>query len=263
MKPRRFLAIAVATGLWLLPIGHHASAQQPVPISKDDIDALRKGQDAILKELQEIRKLLAAQARPAEPQGPNARAISLDVGGRPVQGDPKASVTLVEFSDYQCSFCAKYHQEVHPRIAAEFIKTGKLRRVFFDLPLESIHPLALAAAQATRCAGEQGKYFQMQDRLYGSQQTLDQWAAHAAATGLDAAKLTECVASGRYAEAVRKDMATANRAGIRSTPSFLLARTDPADPTKVAGISLVVGAKPYESFKTEIEQALAESARPR
>jgi protein-disulfide isomerase len=125
------------------------------------------------------------------------------------------------------------------------------------LPLESIHKNAFKAAEAARCAGEQGKYWEMHDRLYANQQTLEPWKPHAEAIGLDAAKFEECLNSGREAANVRSDMAQAEKAGLTGTPSFFLAYTDPKG-TKVKTVSRLIGAQPYATFKAAIDKLLTD-----
>jgi protein-disulfide isomerase len=139
----------------------------------------------------------------------------------------------------------------------EFVETGKVRYVLLDMPLESIHRFAFKAAEATHCAEEQGKFWEMRDRLFEQQKALEPWKAHAEAIKLDVAKFESCLSSGRYAPAIRRNMAEAQKAGVTGTPAFLIAVTDPADKTKVKGLTTIKGAKPYDQFKAELEQALA------
>ena len=97
----------------------------------------------------------------------------------------------------------------------------------------------------------------MHDRLFANQKTLVPWSAHADALGIDVSAFDSCMASGTHAEAIRRDMAEAQKAGATGTPSFVLAETDPDDPTKVKGIAFIRGAQPFAAFKTQIESALA------
>ncbi len=127
-----------------------------------------------------------------------------------------------------------------------------------DLPLERIHPLAFKAAQATHCAEQQGKFWDMHARLFEHQKALEPWSGHAAALGLDVAAFEECMTSDRFAAAVRRDMAVAEKAGADGTPSFVLARTDLYDPTKVEGIAFIEGAQPFAAFEAAIEKALGD-----
>jgi protein-disulfide isomerase len=129
-----------------------------------------------------------------------------------------------------------------------------------DFPLESIHKNAFKAAEAARCAGEQGKFWQMHDRLFTNQTSLEPWKPHAEAVGLDVAKFEGCLNAGKYAEAVRKDAADALKAGVSVTPSFFLAYTDP-NSSKVKTAVRLTGAQPYAAFKAQIDQLLADQPK--
>ena len=124
-----------------------------------------------------------------------------------------------------------------------------------------MHKLAFKAAEATHCAEAQGKYWEMHDRLFQNQRALEPWSGHAEALGLDVAAFDECMSSSTYADAVRKDMAEASKAGATGTPSFVLGLTDPEDPTKVKGLSFIRGARSYADFKAQIDSALAGDAK--
>ena len=120
-----------------------------------------------------------------------------------------------------------------------------------DLPLESIHPHALKAAEAAACAGEQGKYWEMHDYLFANQKKLapEQLRSQGPALGLDPGAFDECLESGKHVPGIRKDMATARRAGLTSIPSFGMGFTDPKDPNKVRVVRNLKGAQPFSSFK--------------
>lgn len=125
------------------------------------------------------------------------------------------------------------------------------------MPLERIHKLAFKASEATHCAEDQGKFWEMHDRLFANQRALEPWSAHAEALGLDVAQFDQCMSSGKYADAVRKDMAEATKAGATGTPSFVVALTDPDDPTKVEGVTFIRGAQAFPAFKAQIDSALS------
>ncbi len=129
-----------------------------------------------------------------------------------------------------------------------------------DMPLP-MHKDAFRASVATHCAEDQGKFWEMHDRLFDNQRAIEPLKGHAEALGLDVVAFESCMASEKHAEAVRKDMAQAQKAGATGTPSFVLGRTDPADPSKVKGISFIRGAQQFAAFKTEIEKALAEAEK--
>jgi protein-disulfide isomerase len=124
-----------------------------------------------------------------------------------------------------------------------------------DLPLESIHPQAFKAAEATHCAAEQGKYWELHSRLFEHQRNLDRadLTAHARAIGLDVAAFDRCVESGKYAERVRKDVAEAQRLGITGTPTFLVGVMDGGE---LKGTRMIRGAQPFASIKAIIDEVL-------
>lgn len=130
-----------------------------------------------------------------------------------------------------------------------------------EFPLESLHKLAFKAAEAASCAGEQGKYWEMHDRLFGNQKNLEPWTAHAEAVGIDVARFEECLNSGRPDTEIRKDMAEGQKAGVSGTPTFFLAYTDPKS-SKVKTAARLTGAQPYAAFKATIDKLLAGQPEP-
>jgi protein-disulfide isomerase len=220
---------------------------------KKDVEALKDGQAAMLKELQEIKALLHGRPAAAEPQN-----VVFGVDGHPAKGDKGAKLTLIEFSDYQCPFCGRYFRETLPQLQKEYVETGKLRYVFRNFPIESIHPQAFKAAEAAQCAGEQGKYWEMHDRLFGNQSALApaDLPGHARALGLDVAKFEQCLESGQIAASIRQDQADGQKAGVRGTPSFFLGLTTPAGEA-VRALRMIQGAQPYAAFKEAIDSLLA------
>jgi protein-disulfide isomerase len=145
------------------------------------------------------------------------------------------------------------------QLIEDYVETGKVRYVFRDFPIESIHPAAVEAAAAARCAGEQGKYWQMHDRFFADQKALAEkdWPAQAEALGLDGAALQACVESGRHKAAIAKDQADGQTAGVRGTPSFFLGLTEPGAAT-VKATKMVRGARPYDAFKQALDGLLAD-----
>ena len=101
----------------------------------------------------------------------------------------------------------------------------------------------------------------MHDRLFQNQRSLEPWSGHAEALGMDVAAFDACMSSDRHADGVRKDMAEARKAGASGTPSFVLGKTDPSDPSKVTGIKFIRGARPFADFKSEIDAALRDLAK--
>ena len=258
MTRRLFGMVGVVLLLSVVPAGL-TFAQQTDPKLWEEIQALKKGQEEIRRQLLEIKQLIQSRLATA-PAAPDVRTVSVDLGNHPTRGSNTARLTLIEFSDYQCPFCARHTKDTNPQLQKEYVDSGKVRYVFFDMPLESMHKSAFKAAEATRCAGDQGKYWEMHERLFASQQMLEPWSAHAQALGLDGKMFEACMNGGKYAQAVRADIAVAQKLGISGTPSFLLALSDPKDPQKVTGLSLVRGAQPFNNFKTELDKALTPEA---
>jgi protein-disulfide isomerase len=162
----------------------------------------------------------------------------------PVLGGASAPVTLVEFSDFQCPFCAR----VMPTLKKVKETYGdRVRIVWKDFPLTSIHPQAFRAAEAGQCAREQGKFWELHDVLFANQQALqpDDLKKHAAAVGLDPAKFNACFDASKYGERVQQQMSAGTQLGVGSTPSIFI------------NGRLVSGAQPYEVFAGIIDDELA------
>jgi len=222
---------------------------------------MRNGQAAVLEELKAIRKLLEQGARPhvaaAPATGEQAELSLRGLDGGAVKGDAEAPLVLVEYTDYQCPFCGRHFANTVPSLASEYVDTGKLRYVLRDLPLESIHPQAFKAAEAARCAGDQGRYWEMHDVLFQNQKALGelQLKHYAKGLGLEMAAFEACLDDGRHGDAVRADVAEASAAGISGTPTFFLAVE--GEDGKLKTLQKIRGAQPYAAFKSAIDDALA------
>ena len=222
---------------------------------QQQIDELKAGQQQILKEVQEIKKILQSFQEATNQQPP--QDIILPVGGEPFKGSPTARVAIVEYSDFQCPFCGEYAREVYPKVDGEYVKSGKVRYYFRDLPLPA-HPQALPAALASRCAGEQGKFWEMHDSLFADQAALApaDLSRRAKALGLDETKFSECLASGRYKDNIRRSMVGAERMGINGTPAFVLGVLD-AEGNVVRSSKVIMGAESFDAFKSALDELLA------
>lgn len=190
-----------------------------------------------------------AQAEPT-PAGP----VEVDTEGAFSIGSADAPVVLVEFTDYQCPFCSRHFLETYPQIKADYVDSGKVRYVFLDFPLTSIHPQAQQAAEAARCAGDQGAYVEMHDMLFarqgewtGRSDAADLFTNYATDLGLDAAGFADCLDSRTHEAAVLADLEQGIRLGVDGTPAFFL------------NGNFLSGAQPYEVFQNTIEALLAET----
>ncbi len=143
-----------------------------------------------------------------------------------------------------------------PQIEKDYIDTGKMKHVFMDFPLP-MHGNAMKASEAALCAGDQGKFWEMHDKLFANQQALGQEGLlkNAEALGLDMTKFKKCLDSGKYAAEIQKEIAEGQKAGVSGTPAFLLGFAEPDG--KVKATKKIVGAQPYASFKTAIDDMLS------
>lgn len=161
----------------------------------------------------------------------------------PVRGPAAAAITIVEYSDFECPYCGRITPTLEKLRAAY---PEKVRLVFKDFPLPN-HARAPKASEAAHCANDQGKYWEMHDRLFANQQALDVPALkqHAVALGLQAAPFDQCLDSGKHAGIVASDLEEGRKLGIESTPTLFVNGRP------------VVGAQPYEFFVAVVEEELA------
>lgn len=215
--------------------------------------------DAILNELKSIHQLLLTQqnvaaAKPAAAAAPVSDKVQMKMAsGWYSIGRDDAPVTMVEFTDYQCPFCRKYHTETFPELKKNYIDTGKMRFISRDLPLE-FHPNAQRAAEAARCAGDQKKYWEMRDQIIANSADLSQDALLKMAQGVsvDMPSFRACLDGSKHKAEIQKDSADAALLGISGTPSFVIGKTsnDTLDGVRV------VGAVPVVVFDSEIKKYL-------
>lgn len=213
----------------------------------------------ILKELQQIRQILERQqlAPPPSPfvRGSGPELVTLKLGNEFSLGRPDAPVTIVEFNDLQCPFCSRFQTGAFPEIKKQFIDAGKVRFIMRDMPLEELHPQALRAATAARCAAEQGRYWEIVEKILANTAQLSSPALDklVIGTGIDAAPYLSCMESTRHFDAIQQNIASGRAIGINGTPSFVVGRTNG---DTLYGEKLV-GALPFSAFEAAIQSALA------
>lgn len=169
-----------------------------------------------------------------------------------VIGNQNAKVTMVEFTDYQCPFCSRHFTQTHPQLMTDYVKTGKMRIVFRDQPLP-FHPNSRIGALAARCANDQGKFEAMHDALFSKQDewvnlgkdaAIAKYGEYANTIGMNGNALVDCVKTEKHGKEVDADIALANKVGANGTPTFFINK------------EILVGAYPFDSFKTLIDKAL-------
>lgn len=189
------------------------------------------------------------------PEVKTAEPIEISIeSDDPFLGDVDAPVTIVEFSDYECPFCARHYEQSHNQLIQEYVETGKVRLVYKDFPL-SFHENAVTAAIAAECAYDQGSnemYFSMHDIIFEKQIELSlapsrdnllSWATEI--EGLNVDLLESCIDNNETIERVNRDVQQATNVGVSATPSFF-----------INGV-LLEGAQPYAVIKSRIDAELA------
>jgi protein-disulfide isomerase len=192
-----------------------------------------------------------AQAPSAQPPRlapkPDTTVWRLPIDGAPVTGSPDALVTLVEFSDYQCPFCGRAHSTIQ-QLQKDY--GSRLRVVMREFPLTTIHPMARGAALAAIAAGNQGKHWEMHDKLFANQRALDATAleGYARELGLDIARFQADIASPRSTAIIERDTELGSGVGVNSTPAIF-----------INGRRLPGGASPIDAFKSLIDEEMGKA----
>ncbi len=167
-------------------------------------------------------------------------------------GQADAPVTIIEFTDYQCPFCGRHFTQTYSQIKTNYIDTGKVKYVSRDFPL-SFHPFAQKASEAAECAEDQGKFWEMHDKLFETQavwsgvaDAVGSFKQYAKDLGLNAATFDSCLDGGTHAQEVKDDMADGSASGIDGTPGFWILGPD-GQSQKISG------AYPYETFSAAVD----------
>lgn len=206
-----------------------------------------------------LTAVTTALSRGSGPTGPATATVAVE--GAASLGPASAPVTIVEFTDYQCPFCARHATQTLDFLKREYIEPGKVRYVIRDLPLTELHPIAARAAGAARCAGEKSEaaYWAYHDALFEAQKGLTDstFTTLAASAGLNAGAFGTCLSANRFAAAVDKDAAEARAAGLGSTPAFVIGRTPSGD--SLTG-KVLLGAYPFSAFEAAIDELLETGA---
>ncbi|MGQ9904842.1 MAG: DsbA family protein [Anaerolineae bacterium] len=173
----------------------------------------------------------------AMPRGPN------------MIGNTDATVTIIEYSDYQCPYCLRFHTTIFPELAKQYIDTGKVKYSFKHFPF--LTPESAIAAQAAECAADQGRFWDYHNYLYAERErtgrlvaTKDQLTAFATTLNLDTETFRACLNEDRTLARVQQDAQEGQKVGVRGTPSFLI------------NGKLIVGAQPLIAFQAAIDEAL-------
>ena len=239
------ITIILITGIAVFFAGSYVSNFNSDTISQEELE------NAIAKlEL----KILEKQLPTNQPTLP----LKISSENNPVIGNPDAPITIIEFSDFQCPFCAKFHMQTLPTIMDEYINKGTVKLVFRDFPIQSIHPNAVPASIAAECANEQGEFEQMYHMLFEKQKewsnletayAITAFNQYASELQLNEEKFDSCIKNVKYIEEVQKDLNEGRTYGVTGTPGFFIGNE------KIGFVELK-GAQPFESFKKVINSQL-------
>ncbi|MCC6604551.1 MAG: thioredoxin domain-containing protein [Anaerolineae bacterium] len=247
---------AIAMGVSSTPTfyinGYPLRGAQPYDVFDAVAELVENGELEAVLEAQMRQAYEQAQAQAAQPQPPTG-PVDIPIGNAYAMGDPNAPVTIIEYTDYQCPFCSRHFEQTLSQLQEDYIESGIVYYVFKDFPLTQLHPQAVIAANAARCAGEQGAYLAMHDALFANQ---SEWSGrsdadtlfnqYAAEMGLDEASFATCLAEGRYEEQIYADLDEGTSFGVSGTPAFFL------------NGYFLSGAQPYDTFVDAIAFLLEE-----
>lgn len=232
-----FFSLGFGTGflLWARPL---AAPQSELASVKSDLSSLKTDTAAAAGEASQTGTAATSEIK-------QVTRYPVTEDDDPSFGPADAPITIIEFGDFQCPYCQKWHAEVWSKLKAEY--PTQIRLVYRDFPLYSIHPQAGPAANAAECANEQGKFWEYHDLLFSGNQPLGDTAylEYANQVGLNPTSFQTCLKENRYEAEVNADFEYASGIGIQSTPTFFL-----------NGVALI-GAQPYEVFKEIIDLELA------
>lgn len=181
--------------------------------------------------------------------------------GAPALGGDSARVTIVEFGDYQCTWCMRFHANTLDQLLVDYVDTGKVRLLFKDYPINDHADRASSlAAEASYCAADQGKYWQYHHELYNNwegentgwvtKESLKEFATNVGVA--DMQEFSSCLDSGKHSGIVRENYDLARLVGLDATPSFIVLYGD-------GEAALMSGAYPYSTFKQVLDERLEES----
>ena len=239
------LAIILVIGIAAFFIGTFVSSLDSEQVSQEELENA-------IAELE--LKILEKQLPDNQPNIP----LEISADNDPIIGNPDAEITIIEFSDFQCPFCARFHIQTLPTLMEEYIEKGTVKLVFRDFPIQSIHPNAVPASVAAECANEQGKFKQMHDILFERQ---NQWSnletiyamelfnQYASEIQLEQEQFSSCLSTAKYVKEIQNDLNDGRAYGITGTPGFFIGN-------EKIGFTELKGAQPFESFKKVIDRQL-------
>lgn len=243
------VAVVVLAGMYITTIDMDA---EQAASQKQIYDAIAR------LELKALQDQLLASDEQQQASGNMPAPIRISADDDPIIGSPDAPISIIEFSDFQCPFCARFHVQTLPLIIEEYIEQGKAKLVFRDFPIQSIHPNAMISSLAAECANEQGQFKPMHDILFDNQRTWSSMKTNDAAllfvqyaTELlpDIDAFESCLWNGKYVDEIINDLEDGRQYGVGGTPGFFIGNDE-------LGYIKIEGAQPIDSFRKIIDAQL-------
>ncbi|MGB0909375.1 MAG: DsbA family protein [Nitrospirales bacterium] len=252
--------LLIGFSLGVLFIGGHALAEQPTEGSTEslilkELGEMRKDIQSLRKEVGQLRQEVTANVRPSRPTvTPPPKRIEISKLNTRMLGDSEATVGIVEFTDYQCPFCQRFHVKTFSKLKETYIDSGKVLFIPRDFPLD-IHAQASSAAITTRCAGKQGKFWDMREGVFENQTRLgpELYTELATNLALDMEAFSTCQNDPQVLEAVNADQSFGQSIGITGTPGFFVGRVKDG---ALVDIKRIIGAQPLSQFSRVIDSFL-------
>lgn len=259
-RSRKFVVFVVALGMCIgaatTAFAQDNQTRSDIERLQKDVESLKKVQKAIITELRILHDQINGGSDNQSP-APQTVDLTIDIANAPRMGASDAQVAVVEFSDFECPYCGRHFESTLPRIADEYVKTGKVLYVIRDFPIAQLHPHALKAAEAGRCAADQGKFWPMHDMLFSNQEHLEvaDLLSYAPLVGLDKDLFQQCLSSGVHTQDMKQAIAYGVSLGVSATPTFFIGRID-KDGARVRATTELAGAYPYSIFKQKFDELL-------
>ena len=238
--------------------GFYFSNLDSESVTKSDLESAILKLESKIENLQGTTTPSTAQARPQATPQTTLQPLIVSFDDDPIRGDPNAPITIVEFSDFQCPFCARFHSNTFPQIEQNYLSTGKVNFVYRDFPIDSIHPNARPAALASECADDQEEFWGYHDKLFENQiewqsldpQTgIDTFKEYAQELGLNVDDFNSCLDSKKHSQEINNDLQDGREYGVTGTPAFFIGN-------EKIGFIKISGAQPYSIFQRVLDEKL-------
>jgi len=244
---KNYFAIVLTVGITISFLGGYFTG---VEVGSDKVT---KEEAAVKEELKKINQRMDVLEK-----SNSETIIQIEKGDDPILGNPDAPITIIEFSDYQCPFCARFFSDTLPLLKSEYVEKGIVNFIYRDFPIQSIHPNAAPAAMAAECANEQGNFWQYHDILFknqkewkdlNSEDALKVFGQYAYKIGMNQEQFENCLNSGKYFKEIKEDLDSGREYGVTGTPGFFIGNDK-------IGFTSISGAKPFSEFKAVIDEKI-------